>query len=125
MGVVLYFKDMHYLDPALSLLIAAYILWGVFKRLKETLFIFLQGVPKEIDLVKIEYQLKALAHVRSVHNTHIWSLEGEHHVFSTHLKLEPSSLEQVMEIKQVAKEVLKPYGFLHCTIHIDVEQPNV
>lgn len=124
-GVVLYFKDMHYLDPALSLLIAAYILWGVFKRLKETLFIFLQGVPKEIDLIKIEYQLKALAHVRSVHNTHIWSLEGEHHVFSTHLKLEPSSLEQVMEIKQVAKEVLKPYGFLHCTIDIDVEQPNV
>ncbi len=124
-GVVLSFKDIEYLDPALSLLIAAYILWGVFKRLKETLFIFLQGVPKEIDLTQIERQLLGIKKVWSVSNTHVWSLEGEHHVFSTHLMLKPSSLEQVMEIKQVAKEVLKPYGFLHCTIDIDVEQPNV
>jgi cobalt-zinc-cadmium efflux system protein len=119
-GIVLYFKDIAYLDPALSLLIAAYILWGVFRRLKETLFIFLQGVPKEIDLTQIERQLLGITEVRSVSNTHVWSLEGEHHVFSTHLLLKPSSLEQVLEIKKVAKEVLKPYGFLHCTIDIDV-----
>ncbi|HET8753741.1 MAG TPA: cation diffusion facilitator family transporter, partial [Salinimicrobium sp.] len=49
-GIVLSFKDIHYLDPALSLFITAYILWNVLKRLKETLFIFLQGVPEDINL---------------------------------------------------------------------------
>ena len=35
-AIVLKFKDIHYLDPALSLGITLYILWNVIKRLKET-----------------------------------------------------------------------------------------
>ena len=53
-AIILKFEDIHYLDPALSLLITMYILWNVVKRLKETLFIFLQGDPKEIDLDEIQ-----------------------------------------------------------------------
>ena len=49
-AIILNFKDIHYLDPALSLFITIYILWNVIKRLKETLFIFLQGVPKDINI---------------------------------------------------------------------------
>lgn len=52
-GVILLFKDIHYLDPALSLLITLYILWNVIKRLKDTLFIFLQAVPENINLAEI------------------------------------------------------------------------
>ena len=56
-AIILNFKDIHYLDPALSLLITIYILWNVIKRLKETLFIFLQGVPKDIDVNQIKSQI--------------------------------------------------------------------
>ncbi|MEZ4948541.1 MAG: cation diffusion facilitator family transporter [Saprospiraceae bacterium] len=41
-AIVLQFKDIQYLDPALSLLITLYILWNVVIRLKETLFLFLR-----------------------------------------------------------------------------------
>jgi cobalt-zinc-cadmium efflux system protein len=37
-GIVLYFKDIPWLDPALSLGIALFILWNVFKNLKGTIF---------------------------------------------------------------------------------------
>jgi len=80
-AIILNFKDIHYLDPALSLLITAYILLGVIGRLKETLFIFLQGVPYNVDLIDIEKQILNIESVQSSHHTHIWSLEGEHHVF--------------------------------------------
>ena len=49
-AIILSFKDIHYLDPALSLLITLYILYNVIKRLKDTLYVFLQSVPKNIDL---------------------------------------------------------------------------
>jgi len=121
-SVVLQFKDIQYLDPALSLLITAYILWGVIKRLKETLFLFLQGVPDEIDVLEIEFKLKEINHVKSLHHTHVWSLEGEHHVFSTHLKLENiSKFEQILEAKRLAKEVLKEYHFTHYTIETELD----
>ena len=51
-AIVMYFKDVPFLDPALSLFIAAFILYGVFKRLRKTWIVFLQGVPADIDLVK-------------------------------------------------------------------------
>lgn len=134
-SVVLQFKDIQYLDPALSLLITSYILWGVIKRLKETLFIFLQGVPADVDVVEITLKLKAIDHVQSLHHTHVWSLEGEHHVFTTHLKLEKiDNFNQVLEVKRRAKEVLKEYHFTHYTIETEMDgeicalcedQPNV
>tara|TARA_R110002124_G_scaffold287257_7_gene472069 strand:- start:39485 stop:40366 length:882 start_codon:yes stop_codon:yes gene_type:complete len=124
-AIVLNFKDIPFLDPALSLLITAYILWGVIGRLKETLYVFLQGVPKEIDLVKIEKELLSIDHVQSLHHTHIWSLEGEHHVFSTHLKLERiSSFEKLMEVKNEAKAHLEKYHFKHFTIETELDTEN-
>jgi len=122
-ALILNFKDIHYLDPALSLLITAYILWGVVKRLKETLFIFLQGIPKDVDLLEIERELLNIKNVQSLHHTHIWSLEGEHHVFTTHLKLEKiSDFNQILEVKKAVKSKLKRYPFQHFTIETELDE---
>lgn len=124
-AIVLRFKDIHYLDPALSLLITAYILWGVMRRLKETLFVFLEGVPKNIDLPTIERELMAIGNVQSLHHTRIWSLDGEHNVLTTHLKLEQiSSFRQILKVKETARKVLKKYHFAHYTIETELDEEN-
>ena len=121
-AIILQFKDTPYLDPALSLLITAYILYGVVRRLKDTLFVFLQGVPPEIDLLKIEQELQAIPNVQSLHHTHVWSLEGEQHVFTTHLKLERiDSFTQILDVKEAAKAVLRQYHFEHYTIETELD----
>ena len=120
-GVVLYFKHIPYLDPALSLLITIYIVWNVFKRLKETTFLFLQGTPLDVDVSEIELKLCNTEHVENIHHTHVWSLEGEHHVFSTHVKLKSiESLKTLAEIKDALKAIVKTYGFEHITIEVEL-----
>lgn len=122
-GIVLHFTQIQYLDPALSLLITLYILYGVAGRLKETLFIFLQGVPKGVDLEKIKREIAALPHVQSLHHTHIWSLEGEHHVFTTHIVLRGiDHFEQVLEVKSRVKALLDGYHFSHYTIETELDE---
>lgn len=124
-AVILKFKQTPYLDPALSLFIAAYILYGVIKRLKETLTIFLQGVPDDMSIDKIEEELVQIQNVASIHHTHIWSQEGEHHVFSTHLKLKNiQSLSELLVIKNEVKERLKPYHFDHCTVETELDKES-
>jgi len=86
-AVVLQFWDSHYLDPILALLITSYILWNIIKRLKKTMFVFLQGKPADIDLKKVKKRLINVDKVNSLHHTHVWSLEGEHNVFTTHVVL--------------------------------------
>ncbi len=122
-AIILKFKQTPYLDPALSLFIAAYILYGVVKRLKETLVIFLQGVPDDMSIDKIETELIKIENVDSVHHTHIWSQEGEHHVFSTHLKLKNiSNLKELLQIKNDIRKSLKPYHFSHCTVETELDK---
>ena len=122
-AIVLHFYNTPYLDPALSLLITLYILYNVFKRLKETLFIFLQGVPREINLEEIEQKLKALPHIASLHHTHLWSLEGTDHVFTTHIKLKNiSQFQQLLDVKRTVKNVLQEYKFDHYTIETELEE---
>jgi cobalt-zinc-cadmium efflux system protein len=122
-AIVLQFKDIQYLDPLLSLLITIYILWGVFKRLKETLMVFLQAVPDEINLKEIEASILNIDKVKSIHETHIWSLEGEHHVFSTHVILEPmTSIENIDAIKAQIRTLIGVHHFEHITIETELNE---
>lgn len=122
-AIVLQFYETPYLDPALSLVITLYILWNVVKRLKETLFIFLQGVPREVDIAEIEEKLNAVPHIASLHHMHVWSLEGTDHVFTTHIKLKNiSHFQQLLEVKRDVKNVLQEYNFDHYTIEIELDE---
>ncbi|MFK7935950.1 MAG: cation diffusion facilitator family transporter [Saprospiraceae bacterium] len=120
-AIVLYFVYIPWLDPALSLAITAFILWGVVKRLRETLYLFLQGTPRDVDLQQIENQLISINKVDSLHHTHLWSLQGEEHVFTSHVKLEPlDSTTELLNVKNAIKTILEQYGFAHYTIETEL-----
>jgi cobalt-zinc-cadmium efflux system protein len=122
-GIVLYFKNVPWLDPALSLGISLFILWNVFKNLKSTILIFLQAVPEDISLDELKGKICDLEKVDSVHHMHIWSLEGEHHVFTVHVKLQPiENLLEMNNIKTQIKTLLKTYPFSHYTLEIELDQ---
>lgn len=122
-SIILQFRDIPWLDPALSLFITAYILWNVVRRLKETLFIFLQGAPKDISLEGLRQELLQVDKVASLHHTHVWSLDGEHHVFTTHVKLAHiDTFEQLLQVKDAIKQKLARYSFTHCTVETELEE---
>jgi cobalt-zinc-cadmium efflux system protein len=124
-AIVLQFYENPYLDPALSLLITAYILFNVVKRLKETLTIFLQGAPEDFDLPLLERKLKAIDKVASLHHSHIWSLDGEHHVFTTHVKLKNiPSLNEFLAVKKEFSRILAPYHLEHHTIEVELDEES-
>jgi cobalt-zinc-cadmium efflux system protein len=122
-SVVLIFKDIYYLDPALSLFITAYVLWNVVRRLRETLHLFLQGRPAEIDVQKIEQQLTGLNDVIHVDHLHVWSLDGENHVFTAHVMIgESAGFSDILRVKKQIRECLKPYRFSHSTVEVELNK---
>lgn len=119
-AVILLIVKSPYIDPILSLAITCFILWNVFKRLQETVFLFLQGQPKDVSKSEIEGKILELEGVESVHQTHIWSLDGEHHVFTTHVKLTAEiSPSKILEVKTKIRKVLSEYPFVHYTIETE------
>lgn len=119
-AVLMLFVNWPFIDPVLSLMITLFILWNVAKRLRETLFLFLQGQPKDINKTEIEAKILKIPGVDSLHQTHIWSLDGEHHVFTTHVKLAAEiSPSEILALKNRIRTLLSDYPFVHYTIETE------
>ena len=105
-SIVLLVKDIHILDPLLSLGVTGIVLFNVIKNLKQTLSLFLQGVPKSVNIGLIEEEILKMDMVNGIHHTHVWSLDGEQHVLTTHVALKDGAKkEQIRAIKSKIKEL--------------------
>ncbi len=119
-SIVLFFTDLYILDPLLSILITAWIVFNVVRNLRETLSVFLQRVPRDIDLAEIEDRIRQVENVVDTHHTHIWSLDGDHHVLSTHVIVAlETTRQQAICVKGDIKAVLREYHLDHLTLDIE------
>lgn len=124
-GVTLLFKDIYILDPILSILMTLYILYNVIGNLRKTLALFLQATPADIDIAELEQKLLGIDNVLSTHHTHVWSLDGEHHVLSTHLVIDKNAdREKILQIKQDSKTLIQNRHIEHVTIEIEYEDED-
>lgn len=120
-SIVLMFKDIPWLDPALSLAITTFILYNVVKRLRETLMLFLQGAPDQFDLQSIIDSILEHKGIISVHNIHFWSLDGEQHVFSAHIIVEESvdTPNEIDRLKEHVRLHLKEKQISDITLEVE------
>lgn len=121
-SLIMMVTDSKYIDPALSILITLFILLQVIKRLKETALIFLQGAPPKVSITHVEEKLIAIDGVSSLHHTHLWSLDGEQNVFTTHIKLSNKieNLQQLAFVRNQIASALEPFNFSHHTIELEM-----
>jgi cobalt-zinc-cadmium efflux system protein len=121
-SVVLRLRDLPILDPILSILVTAYVFYNAIAKFRQTLSLFLQAVPEEISVDQIERGLLAIDGVESVHHTHVWSLDGEHHVLTTHVMVnEDRSRDEVCQIKNRLGALTAGLNIEHTTVEIEYE----
>ncbi len=119
-SVVMMFFDAPFIDPLLSVLISAFVLYNVFRNLKKSLRVILQGTPEEINIEEIGTLLKEISSVNDVHDCHVWSLDGEYNVLTVHLALDRDyQLREQAEIKKQVKAVLRDHPINHVTIEFE------
>lgn len=119
-SIVLLFTDWYILDPLLSIGITAFILWNAVRNLRGVLRIFLQATPAHIDLAATDKRLRAIAGVESTHHTHIWSLDGEHNVLSTHLVVAPDTKKSaIVAIKDQTRALSRELDVVHITVEVE------
>jgi len=121
-AIVMNFWDVPVIDPILSILIAVFILYNVFKNLRESFRIILQGTPSDISIKKIHEAIKDIPKVLDVHDCHIWSMDGEYHILSIHLVIKDDlALSELEQIKLETKERVNKLGISHTTIEFETQ----
>jgi cobalt-zinc-cadmium efflux system protein len=76
-----------WIDPVLSLLIAALILWTSVGIVRETLNILLEGTPHGVSLVEIRSGMETVEGVVNVHDLHVWSLGSHSSALACHVTI--------------------------------------
>lgn len=116
-GIVIYFTGILWIDPTISLVIAAIILVSTFNMLKESLFLSLDAVPEAVDMDAIGKGLKEIDGVTGWHHIHVWAMSTTENAATVHLVLKDiSSME---EVKDKARAVFRSAGVEHCTIECE------
>ncbi len=120
-SIIMYFTGWTIIDPILSLFIAGFVLFNVFKNIKLVLPILLQGTPAETDQEHIAQKLKEIKNVVDIHDLHIWSLDEEYTVLTVHVRLnENCSMEKLAELKSQIRSVLEKEKIPHATIEFEM-----
>lgn len=114
-SIIMQFWDVPVLDPILSILIAGFVLFNVYKNVSESLRILLQGTPKEIDIEKIEKRLLSFNEISNIHDCHLWTMDGEYNVLTVHIVLNDNELK-LSSISDFKKEIRKT---LHDDFHLE------
>lgn len=119
-AVVMLFVDVPVLDPLLSILITGYILFNIYRNLKQSLRILLQAVPSSIDEEALKKELTGIDKVVDVHDVHIWTMDGNFNVISLHLVTEDLiGANETERIKSEARHILHHAQIQHSTIEIE------
>jgi cobalt-zinc-cadmium efflux system protein len=84
-GAVIYFTGWTPIDPILSLVICALILYSALRLLREALHVIMEGVPLNLDLREVGQTMATVQGVKSVHDLHIWTLTSGTVILSAHI----------------------------------------
>lgn len=121
-GVVILFTHQAWIDPLLSLVVAAIIVVGVARVLRDATDVLLESTPRGIEARAVERDLRAIAGVVAVHDLHIWSIGSASNALSTHLLLDDQRLSEAGAILKEARERLSSgYGITHVTVQFEAE----
>ncbi len=86
-GAGILLTGQNWIDPVLSLAIAALILWSSIGIVRETLNILLEGAPRGVSLPHIRSAMEAVEGVVNVHDLHVWSLGSQSRALACHVTI--------------------------------------
>jgi cobalt-zinc-cadmium efflux system protein len=117
-GAAILVTGWQWLDPAISLVIGAVIVWGTWSLLREALALALAGVPAGVDTGGVASYLAGLPGVTEVHDLHIWGMSTTETALTAHLVRPGAALDDAL-LAEVCAELKARFAIHHATLQIE------
>jgi cobalt-zinc-cadmium efflux system protein len=130
-AILIRFTGASWIDPLLAIGVSLFVSYNVFRYLKNTLYLFLQGRPDSFLENEFTAEVLQILGIEHIDHLAVWSLDGERSILSARLHLhsvrEPLEIE---EIKSKVRAIAARHGAIQTTletclsndvIHVDNE----
>jgi len=123
-GVVILLTGWLYIDPLLSLGIAALIAYGAWRIARETVNLLMEGTPPQIDLAAVSKEIEGTRLVTGVHDLHVWALASDAVALSCHVVIADTPLGDAEHIvRDIEERLCERFAIGHTTIQVESCHP--
>lgn len=86
-GALIYFFNIVWLDPIITILISIYIFKETYQIIKQSVLILLQVTPQNFNIIDVKKRIETLIEIENVHHVHVWNLNDKEVHFECHIDL--------------------------------------
>jgi cobalt-zinc-cadmium efflux system protein len=123
-GALIMFYGFNWIDPVISLVIAAVIFLSTWGLLRDSLNLAVDAVPRNVDPDAVREYLSGLPGVMHMHDLHIWPMSTTDTAMTAHLVM-AAMPETDRFLNDVAHELADRFSIDHATIQIERQDSDV
>jgi cobalt-zinc-cadmium efflux system protein len=118
-GIAIALTGLLWLDPAVSLVVSAVIVYGTWDLMRQSLNLALDAVPQGVDAAAVRAHLLALPGVIALHDLHIWGMSTTETALTCHLVM-PQGHPGDAALSQIAHGLEHRFRIHHTTLQIEL-----
>ena len=113
-GLVILYTGWNLVDPLIGIFIGMLILRGAYSLVRESVDIFLEATPKDIDAEKMLYDLHTIEGVKDIHHLHLWTITSGIYAMSAHVLIKDLLVSRSAQIlRQIETLLTNKYNMEH------------
>ena len=117
-GLLIAATGLLWIDPLVSLLLAALITWSTWGLARDSVNLALDAVPAGIDPLEVEAMLRNLEGVVEVHDLHIWGMSTTDVALTAHL-IRPCHGGEDALLATATRQLRERFGIAHATLQVE------
>jgi len=118
---VIAFTGLEWIDPALSLAIAAVIVLGTWGLLRESIDLAMDVAPRGIDVGEVRDWLQARPGVDEVHDLHIWAMSTTETALTAHLIRPANEADADSFLHETCEALHRRFNIGHATLQVETD----
>lgn len=117
-GVLMYFFQLYWIDPLLTVLIALYLVYMGFDLLRSSTRVLMLFTPDSIRVQEIVASISTIDPIKNVHHVHIWQLNEDEVHLEAHIDFSRDILISEFDVilNQIEEKVFHEFGINHVNI---------
>ncbi len=116
-GVAIMATGIGWIDPVVSIIIVAVIVWGTWDLFTESVGLAMDAVPRRIDINKLTETLAAIPGVLEIHDLHVWGMSTSEVMLTAHLVIAESNRQSSR--KEVESVLHEQFAITHTTLQFE------